>query len=414
MVRTFMRRSHSTSPVYSAPERVQATLRNTFVCTTSIREPLMFKSTLPETSRYNFTHLTTFSTYSVTFATVIRRSMSLKHSFTLFPSATSLRPHRSSDLKGSLMSKFSLLLLLLFAGVASAPAQQNSESSQAELSGMSLQQTLAAINQIYDQQGPVRYNAYVWSGDSYITYPQTPAKDHAVSSPIAECLITFPPEESLYLPVDMRKIDPNGILLDGPEATESTRDFKSDPHPDYNDREIYTLSAPPNLSLPLDAFTRPVLGFFYQRATGERVRRAYGHIADLCHGSAYALIPVPPPPPEGSGPTMEQTLEFINQMFVKSGSDPRDRVALYSPCLISYRFGNQSHPNHYKVDGLDPRVIHIKNINSSRFDILVEDPKANSRYLLGSFTSQDAADHVAKAWIHALALCHKAEAPPLF
>jgi hypothetical protein len=127
----------------------------------------------------------------------------------------------------------------------------------------------------------------------------------------------------------------------------------------------------------------------------------------------------PSAPPATSGPTMEQTIAFINEAFANQGAiaDPKatftdQRVTLIAPCVLRYHYlqvitnlGDDEESMDLPLKTLDPRTISISG-NTSLF-ISVASPKVGfAKPFLGVFRSKETADRVMKAYIHAMAFCY--------
>jgi len=175
--------------------------------------------------------------------------------------------------------------------------------------------------------------------------------------------------------------------------------------------------------------------------------------AAMLHLQAQTPTPTQAPAPT-TGPTMEQTIAFINDAYVKQ-DDVRYQVstkadeefkeqALVSegPCNIRYEYrishfdSMKSQPYYTSLwsqrlflDQADPRTIATvpKDVNPPIFRVIVkpngkqphvfsdgEDQGFKPDIILGVFFDKDKADRVAKAYIHAIVLCHKPEAPSPF
>lgn len=188
---------------------------------------------------------------------------------------------------------------------------------------------------------------------------------------------------------------------------------------------------------------------------------------------AQIVPPAAPSSAQQSGPTMEQTVDFINDAFTQHGHfqvdfDPKWRVITLKilsqqltrnsivdqqgvkhddPCSMTYSARNwmaarkgdwtPGDPFSYEetqfiaLDKLDPRSLRISKDQSPSTPIrwyVHLDTEDNQGYFiagkqddahktsmtLGEFVDQDIAERVAKAYIHAIVLCHKPEAPSLF
>jgi hypothetical protein len=184
---------------------------------------------------------------------------------------------------------------------------------------------------------------------------------------------------------------------------------------------------------------------------------ALGTLALTLHLQAQTPAPAPPPPP-ASGPTMEQTIAFINGALTKQGElryvwanalDQDDSIianqhmAQTRPCELTFKFteikcticgrhrgdhNSEMYTNEatevLRLDIADPLTILVRKMNSEPqvYVPTVQQPKngdvqstdLDPKPDLGYFTSEDVANRVAKAYIHAIILCHKPEAPSLF
>ena len=302
-----------------------------------------------------------------------------------------------------------LLMLVVFLVV---PAAAHGQQMQPTPTGPNLQQTIATINKAYDEQGVVKFQVQ-WSRDTQTE--QNVLTNHAMPSPISSCLLTFSPDQPWYLPVDLRKVAPRLIEVEPfDDYYRSTYKLTSDE--EITPHDLYVVLAPANPLLPLDAKYRPFLGIFIHRRLADLVQQAYAHAADICHSGDQAQIPSPPPPPPAVGPTMEQTITFINDAF--SSRQERIRIALYAPCVLSLGMRDDAAADwntwHLKLSRIDPRKVIVDNQHISKsWKVLLQDPDAGYQILAFS-SSQDEAEHVARAYIHAIALCHKPEDAPLF
>ena len=119
---------------------------------------------------------------------------------------------------------------------------------------------------------------------------------------------------------------------------------------------------------------------------------------------------------------MDQTLAFINESMGTDGIQDNfykhQAVALYAPCLLSVtQNAAMGGSMHIRLDRTDPRTMKIEEYPTGYFNISVAMPDrhvGHPSFSLGSFTNRNAAEHVAKAYIHALALCYKPGPAPLF
>ncbi|MDR3751269.1 MAG: hypothetical protein P4K94_07250 [Terracidiphilus sp.] len=224
----------------------------------------------------------------------------------------------------------------------------------------------------------------------------------------------------------------------------------------------------------------------------------------MFHLHAQTPASVPPSPAPASGPTMEQTVAFINDTFAKigefhynAGDEPsvsagsdnqglcaikRDDMAVHAQSIsistdstltftssatktindtecvpdkhgklvIDKATGNLATNvlvtkeevlvrQELHLDALDPRTISVVSNEVVRtsirlltgkdtwpgktipetFSVTIKRPssetKGNTEMItIGTFYDKDLADRVAKAYIHAIVLCHKPEAPSLF
>jgi hypothetical protein len=135
---------------------------------------------------------------------------------------------------------------------------------------------------------------------------------------------------------------------------------------------------------------------------------------------------------------MEQTITFLNEAFAKQGNIlikggthlvANQKVKFTSPCDLEYINDQANADESKRVSGFwlvldldtdDPRMITVGD-NGGWYNITAdhreEDGERNhtvSTTFLGMFLEKDIAQKVAKAYIHAIVLCHKPEAPPLF
>ena len=184
---------------------------------------------------------------------------------------------------------------------------------------------------------------------------------------------------------------------------------------------------------------------------------ALGTLALTLHLQAQTPVPAPPPPP-ASGPTLEQTIAFIDGMMRQHGRfsvdypppyQGSDRVvesqSLQSTdkCKCEYESTFTSDKHHISIqklllDSEDPRAVSVELANhrstspiwsvrlrvednqglyvdGKQFHWDIEELREENKHMdLGDFLSKDLAERVAKAYIHALVLCHKSEAPSPF
>jgi hypothetical protein len=166
--------------------------------------------------------------------------------------------------------------------------------------------------------------------------------------------------------------------------------------------------------------------------------------------SAQAQTPVPPPPP-AAGPTMEQTIAFINEAFASLGSYTKmhhkppyliihsQRAYLEQPCLLRYEMRNSYKTSDIETDTFgvrmnlaDPRTVEVISLLGGEWGITLKNDRRqppeilngearsedmrNETMDLATFpdNDKDTADRVAKAYIHAIVLCHQSEKRSLF
>ena len=166
-------------------------------------------------------------------------------------------------------------------------------------------------------------------------------------------------------------------------------------------------------------------------------------LAAMLHLHAQTSAPTQSPAP-AAAPTMDQTVEFNNGIFNGTGSFSSQggsevlsqRVTVDSSCILLYQ-------ETWRIEGESPlgkgiaqvylgkanpmslQVAHIEDT----WHITVEQPGSHSHYdqnhklnpsyidpkpEIGEFPNSEAAQKVAKAYIHAMVLCHKPEAPSPF
>ena len=101
-----------------------------------------------------------------------------------------------------------LVLIVLAAETVHACAQSTSTPSD-----QTLQRTLASLNEDYSRQGPVSFHVHLYSAThGEVVQDHDIIQNQATSSPVSECLLTFPADiEDWYLPLDLRKTDPQGF-----------------------------------------------------------------------------------------------------------------------------------------------------------------------------------------------------------
>ena len=182
----------------------------------------------------------------------------------------------------------------------------------------------------------------------------------------------------------------------------------------------------------------------------------------------HAQTPTPIPTQSSapvSGPTMEQTIGFINDAFAQHGHfqvdyDPDwliifnkvlwQKLSQTAPCELLYESSDGiqvrkredwtpeapvsfTDSQKIRLNEVDPRALSVVQANpkapatlrESTVRLAVEDnhdylvggrpsDRQKNRMDLGVFVNQDIAESVAKAYIHAIVLCHKPEAPSLF
>jgi hypothetical protein len=147
--------------------------------------------------------------------------------------------------------------------------------------------------------------------------------------------------------------------------------------------------------------------------------------------------PPPPPPPAASdvaGPSMEDTVKFINDSFTQTGlieghkkfeiSD--QKTVLIAPCTLQYtskiKHGAvDKEDNVIRLDRADPLSTELDPV-AGYFDLVVKQPiqkKDNKHHVqqgvaYGHFLSKDLGERVAHAYIHAIVMCHKNDAPSPF
>jgi hypothetical protein len=149
---------------------------------------------------------------------------------------------------------------------------------------------------------------------------------------------------------------------------------------------------------------------------------------------------------------MEQTVAFINDAFVAQGdvetvravknnsyrTTHNYRVSTESPCVLDIqdkerfpRFNGAGEATEeslvrVRLDRADPRRIRLDQ-STNMLPVIwyltgtqpVSGDDEDRRFVgdgfgLGTFYTRDAAERVAKAYIHAMVLCHKPEGPSLF
>jgi len=169
------------------------------------------------------------------------------------------------------------------------------------------------------------------------------------------------------------------------------------------------------------------------------------------------------PPPPATGPTMEQTADFINQAFAKEGhivissswvvlgstvTGRNDyfaqKVVLQQPCTLSFQYSNNylsgsggtgvsTTAQGLLLDLADPLTLSVEDDKKWSPDswpiLLAATPKQPVPFfngtlggddwltqprIMGYFLDQDTATRVAKAYIHAMVLCRKPTQPSLF
>jgi len=157
--------------------------------------------------------------------------------------------------------------------------------------------------------------------------------------------------------------------------------------------------------------------------------------------SALLRAQTPTPSTSGSavsesGPTIEQTIAFINEKLPKgqlvrpegscgliysssfivvgSGKESVDRILLFldrtDPLSVSVGVTHNTYPTGYEIR-LE-RAVFERQAGAFTDPAPVSTPR---QLLIGPFfDSQDTANRVAKALIHAMVLCHKDEKPSLF
>jgi hypothetical protein len=195
----------------------------------------------------------------------------------------------------------------------------------------------------------------------------------------------------------------------------------------------------------------------YNDANGARPDNDSDNLFSRSDALAATPAAIPPPPPAAlappppavpaaaprSGPTLDETIAFIHN--ASAGQGP---VSLHSvrsnnivpgevfsqtslpasPCVVEIAHGRF----HYNVElsGVDPRSVRILGWGEYSLDVFpmgggaTIDPEVYVVTLrqqagaakpeLGDFEDRALAERVAKAWIHAIVLCHKDEAPSPF
>ncbi|QHN03785.1 hypothetical protein FTO74_10675 [Granulicella sp. WH15] len=161
---------------------------------------------------------------------------------------------------------------------------------------------------------------------------------------------------------------------------------------------------------------------------------------------------MPAPSPQTTGPTMDQTINFINEAFSKPISlaweyenrrgvseVSAQHVSVSENCTLRYTYRFQysidmeslkrgtGHPQSESVllQNLDPLSIQIEEERAENarstppiFHVTIKQLATQERQAnnitTGYFTERDSAQRVAKAYIHAIVLCHKPEAPSIF
>jgi hypothetical protein len=150
--------------------------------------------------------------------------------------------------------------------------------------------------------------------------------------------------------------------------------------------------------------------------------------------NAQTPIPATPPAqpaPPASGPTMEQTIAFINDAFTKQGvvfwdnnKQTGQSAHLESPCVLAYSstqyingIGEPITLDWWKIDleKDDPRNLKIDQHSTYYVIQINRSAYSDDRNLavasLGVFRDKSTTERVAKAYIHAMVLCHKPETP---
>jgi hypothetical protein len=158
-------------------------------------------------------------------------------------------------------------------------------------------------------------------------------------------------------------------------------------------------------------------------------------LAAMLHLHAQTPTPIPTQSSApASGPTMEQTIAFINDAFIKEGiismgtvQETSQSADLESPCLLAYhttqrtiRSGETVTLNMWKIDLEKDDPLTLKIIQFDTYygiqiirSAYSDEPNLAFSYV-GVFRDKTTAERVAKAYIHAMVLCHKPEAPSLF
>jgi hypothetical protein len=169
--------------------------------------------------------------------------------------------------------------------------------------------------------------------------------------------------------------------------------------------------------------------------------------------SLQAQTPPPPPPPANGGPTLEQTIAFIQRSLLEQGffhfhvhyNNPANEVYLQThqaqtislsssaPCTIDY--GDNSTRLTLDLSSVDPRSVRVITqhayteegnpvstwtqdpaiyVVTIRFAAPAGSPFVKRNPILAYFLDESLTGRVAKAYIHAIALCQKPGSVPLF
>ncbi|MDR3751268.1 MAG: hypothetical protein P4K94_07245 [Terracidiphilus sp.] len=154
------------------------------------------------------------------------------------------------------------------------------------------------------------------------------------------------------------------------------------------------------------------------------------------HAQTRTPIPTQSPAP-AAGPTMEQTIAFINDIFggqgMVSGDDvdiSNQSIKLIRPCVLTYeekyRVGGDPFKYESPIDLEKADPLSLKVTSEHGFwRLTVEQPgfghqfPPDPNYIsakpeVGTVASREVAQKIAKAYIHAMVLCHKSETPSLF
>jgi tetratricopeptide (TPR) repeat protein len=169
---------------------------------------------------------------------------------------------------------------------------------------------------------------------------------------------------------------------------------------------------------------------------GAQARYALGQLNDKSSDTSPAAVS----PAPTSGPTMDETIAFINEAFSKQGkinfvkpdyaglhfSFTNQKIAQSGPCEFTFTDTLvNAETEVVRLDLADPRTMRVeKQLDDDPviYSPTVQQPQndgaqqlnLNTQPLLGFFTSEDTANRAAKAYIHAIVLCHKPEAPSPF